>query len=112
MLLVPILLILFKLLLIQQVQVSSKYNNLVLIVKLRVMFSSASSIAPPATVTCTSNDLTAFNTGGPICTVVTVATGGYNVEVTNILIGKNKYNIGMPTIVNPISTRSVADTKC
>ena len=76
------------------------------------MFSSASSIAPPATVTCTSSDMTAYNTGGPKCTVVSVATGGYNVEVTNILVGKNKYNIGMPTIVNPISTRSVSDTKC
>jgi hypothetical protein len=56
--------------------------------------------------------MTAFNAGGPKCTVVSVTAGGYNVDITNILTGKNKYNIGMPTVVNPISTRSVSDTKC
>lgn len=76
------------------------------------MFSSASSIAPPATLACTSTDMTAFNAGGPRCTVVALTPGGYNVEITNILTGKNKYNIGMPTIINPISTRSVSDTRC
>ena len=71
------------------------------------MFSAASSIAPPSTLTCTSTDLTAFNTGGPKCTVVAVVGGGYNVEITNILTGKNKFSISMPTIINPISARSV-----
>jgi len=53
-------------------------------VKLRVMFSAASSIAPPATIACSSTDMTAFNAGGPRCTVVAVSTGGYNVEISNI----------------------------
>lgn len=48
------------------------------------MFSLASSIAPPATIACTSTDMTAYNSGGPRCTVVSVAAGGYNVEITNI----------------------------
>ena len=56
--------------------------------------------------------MTAFNAGGPKCTVVPIAAGGYNVDITNFLSGKNKYNIGMTTVVNPISTRSVSDTRC
>jgi len=56
-------------------------------VKLRVMFSAASSIAPPATLACSSTVMTAFNAGGPKCTVVAVSPGGYNVEITNILTG-------------------------